>query len=146
MFLLGLALVIMNAGMLLDRYDEWEVADGIISDIWGRTEVTFLESLDVYDERGVFWATIIGAIMILCGLIGAQSTGDEWICAACGKRNVAQVCRHCGTTKYQSKKQWEESSRMQDGIECPVCGRINKRQLDNGQKTMFCVGCGAKLE
>lgn len=85
-FLLGLALVIINAGTLLDRYDEWEVADGIISDIWGRTEVTFLEYLDVYDERGVFWATIIGAIMIPWGMIGAIKNRSRRV--DCGRRKI----------------------------------------------------------
>jgi len=271
--LLGLVLVVTNIGTLFSRYDEWELADGIVRDIWGITEVTFLEYLGVHNERSVFWATIIGAIMIPCGTVGTlvnlprmerreseysdetnkiikrvhigmiflglilfiangiklcglydesrdilafirydlepdftfmeylsarnetavlwvmiigaiitlwgivvviankdrwkyngmeltneirlyggntaaenENARVEWVCAACGERNIAEVCQRCGATKSWSEKQWEKGTETQDEWECPSCGHINEKYSANGKKVIFCTNCGAKLE
>ncbi len=168
MFLIGFVLFVFNVGVLYDRYNEWELADGLIRDIWGSTKVTFVQYLGVYNERGVLWATIIGASMTLWGAIGAltnigqrkrnkieesnarilyasnmQGNGqaDLWTCLGCGQVNVGRVayCQHCGTAKNWAVTQRNNVAAEQNAAFCIHCGAAVQRD------DVFCMQCGAKI-
>ena len=166
MFLVGIILFVLNVGTLVERYDEWEIADGIIRDIWGSTKVTFLEYLGVHDERGVFWATIFGAILAPWGALGALvnrgryknniiiasnekilygshasgETGREenlWTCAACGQVNLKRVA-FCQKCGVAQSWSTDRKPTRQAAV-CPNCGSaINDDHV-------FCMGCGSRV-
>lgn len=170
LFLVGLVLFVTNIGTVVDRYEEWEFADGVIRDIWGVTKVTYMEYLDAYDQAGVFWATIIGAILTVCCAVGAlknrgrlkrnvietanerilygsdtQGSGQDdvrWTCASCGQVNLRRVayCQSCGVSQSWSDSKLGVVASEHEPVTCPGCGAAAK------PGHAFCVHCGAKID